>query len=577
MPRRKNHCGLLICSLSFLFLFLVSPAINASAAGTITFEVGGYFRQESAREMLSMINEYRTSGNAWQLNENEQRVNLGALPALRYDYGLEKIAMQRAMELSVSMQPDHARPDGSECATAYTEIVGYWGENAASGPMTTQEAYTGWLEENMSFNWQGHRRNMLSPLFNSVGIAHFTRDGEDYWVQSFAHLNQPLQTYPEADGLTYKNIPVLTDNLISALVNIQDTDSKYLSTVLDNEVTPITITYGQSFDTDKLAEYMFDKTTLHRLTTGLLYSTLHYTKGDFSIADPSIAALENNQIVAKGIGQTTVSVSSYLGGRISLPVIVKSINISNCQVKLADDMYDYTGYEIKPAVTVTYNNKTLTENVDYTLTYTDNIKPGIGKVTITGMGIFTGTTMKGFAIFGNIDYYSNNSDNDNSDNSSQSGNNNSSLTDRSGSDELEYQGVVYRFEKNTATIARTTKKLKNYSGYNYIRRNGKVYFITKIDKGAFKNQKSLKTLDLSAMWNLKTIGNEAFYNTPKLKEIRINGNKLKTTGTKSFNKTKKKPKVIVYSKNKKNYNKLVKKLKKSGLKKGKFVFGQIID
>ncbi len=577
MPRRKNHLGLLICSISFLFLFLVAPAINVNAADTITFEVGGYFNHESARSMLNMINEYRTSGNAWQLNENEQRENLGALPALRYDYDLERIAMQRAMELSVTMHADHSRPDGSECKTAYTEIVGYWGENAASGPITTQDAYTGWLEENMPYDWQGHRRNMLSPIFNSIGIAHFTRDGEDYWVQSFAYLNQPLQSYPESDGLHHSYIPVLTSNLISALVNLQDMDSKYLRTVLDNDVTPITITYGQSFDTDNLAEKMFDKTTIHQLTTGLLYSTLHYTKGDFVIADPSIATIENKEIVAKGVGQTSISVSSYLGGRISLPIIVKPVDISNCQITLANDTYDYTGSEIKPPVTVTYNQKTLTENVDYTVSYTDNIKPGFGKVTVTGIGIFTGSRRSIFVIDGNIDYYRNLTNDDSSDEPTQSGDSSSSLTDRSDSDELEYQGVVYRFEKNTATIARTTKKLKSYSGYNYIVRNGKVYYITKIAKGAFKNQKSLKTLDLSAMWNLKTIDKEAFSNTPKLKEIRINGNRLKTVATKAFNKTKKKAKVIVYSKNKKNYNKLVKKLKKSGLKKGNFVFGQIVD
>lgn len=56
----------------------------------------------------------------------------------------------------------------------------------------------------------------------------------------------------------------------------------------------------------------------------------------------------------------------------------------------------YTGKAIEPKVTVTahfldeehdrLDTKTLTEGVDYTLAYEDNVEPGYGKVTITGTG-----------------------------------------------------------------------------------------------------------------------------------------------------------------------------------------------
>ncbi|WP_455538463.1 GH25 family lysozyme [Terrisporobacter sp.] len=58
----------------------------------------------------------------------------------------------------------------------------------------------------------------------------------------------------------------------------------------------------------------------------------------------------------------------------------------------------YTGSDIKPSVTLTLNDKTLKENEDYTLTYSDNISAGIGKITITGINEYTGTKTVSFKI-----------------------------------------------------------------------------------------------------------------------------------------------------------------------------------
>ena len=48
----------------------------------------------------------------------------------------------------------------------------------------------------------------------------------------------------------------------------------------------------------------------------------------------------------------------------------------------------YTGKNIKPAVTVTYNNSALTEGLDYTVSYSDNKEIGTAKITLTGTGNF---------------------------------------------------------------------------------------------------------------------------------------------------------------------------------------------
>lgn len=58
----------------------------------------------------------------------------------------------------------------------------------------------------------------------------------------------------------------------------------------------------------------------------------------------------------------------------------------------------YTGKAIKPGVTLTYNNKKLKKNTDYTVSYSNNKKIGKATITIKGKGNFYGTRTKTFKI-----------------------------------------------------------------------------------------------------------------------------------------------------------------------------------
>lgn len=59
----------------------------------------------------------------------------------------------------------------------------------------------------------------------------------------------------------------------------------------------------------------------------------------------------------------------------------------------------YTGNEIQPSVTLTHNGKTLVENEDYTLTFSNNINASTSaKITIQGIGKFNGTKEEYFTI-----------------------------------------------------------------------------------------------------------------------------------------------------------------------------------
>ncbi len=58
----------------------------------------------------------------------------------------------------------------------------------------------------------------------------------------------------------------------------------------------------------------------------------------------------------------------------------------------------YSGKVQEPAVTVTYNGKTLTAGTDYIVSYSDNVNAGTAKVLITGINGFNGSTEKTFTI-----------------------------------------------------------------------------------------------------------------------------------------------------------------------------------
>ena len=95
--------------------------------------------------------------------------------------------------------------------------------------------------------------------------------------------------------------------------------------------------------------------------------------------------------------------------------------------------------------------------------------------------------------------------------------------------------------------------------------------IKTIKKGAFKACPVLKTVDLSAS-KVTKIEKQAFSGDKKLKTVKINANKLKSIGANAFAGATKKTKFIIFAKNKKIFNKWVKRLKKVGAKKSKFSF-----
>ena len=102
------------------------------------------------------------------------------LAALTVDAKVQRAAQVRATETAQSFS--HTRPNGSSFSTALTEAgVTYRtaGENIAYGQSTPQAVVDAWM------NSSGHRANILSSSYTTIGVGYTVVNGTAYWAQLF--------------------------------------------------------------------------------------------------------------------------------------------------------------------------------------------------------------------------------------------------------------------------------------------------------------------------------------------------------------------------------------------------------
>ncbi len=125
--------------------------------------------------------------------------------------------------------------------------------------------------------------------------------------------------------------------------------------------------------------------------------TLIYASEDESICTVD----ENGLITAVAFGSTRICVSAQDGSAepVYCEVNVKyPINIDD--VEIFEIPYQtYKGVEVTPDIDAEYENYILVKDIDYTLTYTNNINAGTAEVIVNGIGNFTGEKTLEFTIY----------------------------------------------------------------------------------------------------------------------------------------------------------------------------------
>ena len=286
----KTHLSkLLSFFLCMSFFVTISNKANA-AEEIIPVNISVQYGQTEARTILDMINEMRTSDyDAWCWDETNTKKEAYWGDALTYDYDLEKLAMKRAAELVIRY--DHDRPNAEDFSSIYKEenVTGWQaaGENIAIGYHSAQAVNTAWREDGEDYNGQGHRRNMLNPKFNCVGIGHVKYDGCDYWVEEFAC--RPSVNTTKTSAIDNEQITAIS-LIKSKIKNIElcfDKDSYILKTgetITPNIKTMINYLGGKAFVADI---------------------------PDISVTDSSIATYSDGKISGVKEGTTTLTASLY--------------------------------------------------------------------------------------------------------------------------------------------------------------------------------------------------------------------------------------------------------------------------
>ena len=279
---------------------------KVNAAEIIPVNISVKYGQTEGRKIFDMINEMRTdSFDAWCWNEdNETKTRYDNLNELAYDYDLERIATKRAAELALLF--DHGRPNGESFFSMYEEEgITYRaaGENIAMGYRTAEAVNAAWREDGEPYNGQGHRRNMLNPKFNCVGIGQVYLDGCHYWVEEFAYRTSVNTTETTAN----------------------DSEQTMSLSVPKSKVTGLKVAFDKTSYSLRTGESTEVKLTAKLTVFGS--DTIVTDLPAISVNDPSIATYSNGKITGVAEGSTTLTASLYGLTAADMP----TINVYRCE------------------------------------------------------------------------------------------------------------------------------------------------------------------------------------------------------------------------------------------------------
>lgn len=384
---KKKKCfvaWVLICSM--LVFYIPSMASDQSenskvADTTVDVEITLEYRQQQARTIFDMVNEFRTGENAWFWNEDNTTktiYQLNELSALTYDYTLEEVAMQRAAE--IALHYSHTRTNGERCFTAFAE-AGYpesaKGENIAAGYPSPEAVFLGWREDEDDYAGQGHRRNMLSTDMTAIGIGYAYYNGVTYWTM-------------ELGSAVTQKTEVITDGIAKARISVLNSYIQSLST----EETVYTVACNDVIDVPEVHTQMVTAETWPKgnTVTGVIIEP------EWTVADTAVAEVSNGKIMGKKVGTTTLTAKAGVETT-QITLNVTGFTLTDTNVVLPDETFVYSGSEITPEPTVTYNGTMLEKGKDYIVSYKNNIEPGTeAAVIVTGIGNYSGEVTKNFAI-----------------------------------------------------------------------------------------------------------------------------------------------------------------------------------
>ena len=348
----------------------VRPAdVPTPASGNIFINVEGSFSSETKDTILARVNEIRQE--AYDEGYVTQYV------PLTWSASLEAVAQLRAVEADLLW--DHSRPSGKSWS-----VISYGNhtsnaENLAWNDSGMMQGIAQWYGEKADYDTYfhggtpagqiGHYRNLINPDMKSIGIACFRAGSGAFCITS--------------ESGRFTDTDQNKSSLTGAVTQLMETRTGYLSNP--------TLIGENGLKTG-------DTSTLTFKITATYPSDIHTSTGEYNITEniswtssnPSVATVSSDgTVTAVGPGDAVITASV---GTLScsIDIGVDKDDLQYAKILFEQDFYEYCAAEIKPAVTVTLLGETLTEGVDYSVSYSDNVNAGQGTVIITGLGDHAG-------------------------------------------------------------------------------------------------------------------------------------------------------------------------------------------
>ena len=234
---------------------------------------------------------------------------------------------------------------------------------------------------------------------NETGIYICKKCGHEF--KDIAIL--PISLSATKTDYTGKQRPVVVR--ISGLTQGVDYNVRYINNVNVGDATVLITGKGNYTGTVTKTYVIYRK--MSTLNANLEYAEVEYdgkektpkveieglTEGkDYKVSYEDNVDPGQAKVVISGIGP-------YYEGKIEKTFTITGTapekeDISKLTVNVEGDIYIYTGKEITPKVEI----EGLTEGVDYTVSYKNNIEVGQGSIVVKGIGKYSGTIEKTFTI-----------------------------------------------------------------------------------------------------------------------------------------------------------------------------------
>lgn len=241
----------------------------------------------------------------------------------------------------------------------------------------------------------------------SVSIADLAAADCDVIIAT--NNGEAVETALAGEGVSAANMPTIINTLPQTIVGIimQSNENgfgiPYFASLIYGDEIGLNPVYTDAFWNENFL-HVSNPTSLQTVTSYMLQDAdINGLTTDLADYDASavVAMIAEGCEYAVAQNAAGTPIMPHSSGQAFVPDMstgLGSDTLATATITLPAASYTYTGSAIRPVPVVSVGNTTLTEGVDYTISYKNNVNVGTATVTLTATGLSTGARSVTFAI-----------------------------------------------------------------------------------------------------------------------------------------------------------------------------------